>query len=525
MTGQQQLRVALYARVSQANDGGQTTSVDEQLATLRALAERHGGTVVAEHTDRAISASGAAKRRPGWDAVLAAIRAGQVDAVGLWEVSRSSRRLTEWAGFRDLCREHSVVWLTPSEGVVDPNGSRDRLGLGVKAVVAEEEAAQTSDRIRRTVRAKAAEGRPHGKEVYGYRRVYDPRTGRLAGVEVEPSEAAVLRRIVAAVLDDGTPLRTLGRQLDAEGIPCPSDAIAARRGREPKGRTWTSRVVRDLLRSRTYVGVRVHRERDRFNRERVIDTAEHPAGWEPLWTEDEHARLVALLDDPARHTRPPDVVDVRHWLSGVLRCAKCEGRMRFVDHRVRGSDRRSRYYQCMTRGCRGVVVDQSVEDMVAEVILARLTRPDALPALTPNTDQDTTAAREVLAAAEQRLDDLAGAYADGAISLAAFTAAEQRLRAQVDAARATLAESAAPELPEYARGLADPAAAWEVWTPAARQRVAYALLRRVLVRPTGRTGRPAKGARPVAWSRLGFDRRGTDTVVWGVDDPAEAVTA
>ena len=60
----------------------------------------------------------------------------------------------------------------------------------VDNIVAEDEAANTRKRVRRTVAAKAAEGRPHGKETYAYRRTYSPATGALVGVEVEPTEAA-----------------------------------------------------------------------------------------------------------------------------------------------------------------------------------------------------------------------------------------------------------------------------------------------------------------------------------------------
>ena len=376
------LRVAIYARVSKANDGGQTTSVDEQVTVLRALIARHGGTEVATKTDRAISASGAAKHRPGWAEILRMVDAGQVDAVALWEVSRSSRRLAEWATFRDLCARHRVVWITP-DGIVDPASGRDRMSLGVKAVVAEEESAQTSDRIRRTVREKASQGRPHGKEVYGYRRIYDPASGRLVGAVLHESEAAVIRRLVDGVLV-GRGLRTLARELNEEGTPCPSDAIAARRNRPTKGHTWTGRVIKDLLRNRTFLGVRVHMERDRFDRARVLDVAEYAADWPAIITEAEHDGLVAILNDPARSTRGDDNSPaVRHWSSGVLRCGKCGSRMRHDTNRRAGTDRVSLYYMCQDPRCRGCTVDHTVEGIVAEIIVARLGKPDAAPALSP----------------------------------------------------------------------------------------------------------------------------------------------
>ena len=102
----------------------------------------------------------------------------------------------------------------------------------------------------------------------------------------------------------------------------------------------------------------------------------------------------------------------------------------------------------------------------------------------------------------------------------AFTAAEGKLRAQVEQATATLRATESSDLPEWAENLPDAAAAWESWDPPARRIVAGALFERIIVKPAGRTGRPAKGARAVAVSRLGFLRRGTTEIVWGIDDAA-----
>ena len=76
------------------------------------------------------------------------------------------------------------------------------MSLGLKALVAEQEVDDLTKRIRRTVASNAADGRPHGRELYGYRRIYSPATGALVGVEVRPEEAQVIRRLVEGVLGD-----------------------------------------------------------------------------------------------------------------------------------------------------------------------------------------------------------------------------------------------------------------------------------------------------------------------------------
>lgn len=505
-------RTAIYARVSKANSTGQTISVDEQLSVLQDVAARHGGTVVATHTDRAIKASGKARQRPGWDALLADIRAGRVDAVALWEVSRSSRRLAEWATFRDLCVEHGVVWLLP-DGVADPAG-RDRLTLGVKALMAEQEVDDLSKRIRRTVAARASEGRPHGREVYGYRRIYSPATGGLVGVEKHPEEAAVIRRLVDGVLA-GRGLRTLGRELDAEGVLCPSDAIAVRRGRETKGYTWTGRVIRETVTRKAYLGIREHRRGD--------EVAEYAAQWPAIITEDEHRRLKAILSDPARWTRTDDGGQpiVQHWLSGTLRCGKCHGPMR--RYRSQGVEA----YACQDSSCRGCSVNlDAAEEIVEKVILARLGQDDAADAFSPVDDTATerAEARAALAEAEAEREEAARMLEENLLSLAGYAAADKALEGRIEAARARLRAIEAPGLPQFATEALDPVAAWSDWSPSQRHEVARALFERIEVKALGRTGRPKRdqGILDATVRRLGFVRVGTVDPVWLVDEEAAA---
>jgi len=69
------VRAAAYVRISR-DRGGQALGVVRQEADSRALAERRGWTVTAVYSDNDVTARG--KRvRPGWEAMLEAMRAGQ----------------------------------------------------------------------------------------------------------------------------------------------------------------------------------------------------------------------------------------------------------------------------------------------------------------------------------------------------------------------------------------------------------------------------------------------------------------
>lgn len=498
--GPRPMRGVVYARVSKAGRDGGTASVDQQIAEMRDLMGVHGVTEAhAPAIDRAISASRARTVRPGWDRLVALVAAGDVDVVAVWESSRSTRRLAQWAAFRDLCIDRGVMWLT-RDGLIDPDTGSSRLSGGVAALVAESESVNLSDRVRRTTRAKASEGRPHGRERYGYARQYDPRTGALVGVQIEPSEAAVIRRLVDGALA-GVPLRALARALNAEGIPAPGDAVNVRRGLPSHGSLWATRTIRYLLLSRDYTGVRVHRTRKRFDPRTVVDVAEHAAVWPALITDDEHRNLTALLTDPTRNTRG-DADGRRHLLSGVLRCNRCGAAMRSVTQ-PRPGCAVQRYYICAGSGCRGTSIRQDDTDaLITRVVLARLARPDA--ALTPPDPSapDRDAARRTIDSAAARLDELAAAFADGSITLAAYTAAERALADRVETAEAELRAARPTAIPPAFRAAVDPSVVWEAADVETRHAVITSLISRVVVGP-GRKGRlpydPARVLPGIEW--------------------------
>ena len=79
-------RVAIYARVS--TDG---QSCDNQLQELRAVAERHGWTVVEEFIDHAVSGAKGRDQRPSLDALLKAAVRRDFDIIMAWSVDRLGR--------------------------------------------------------------------------------------------------------------------------------------------------------------------------------------------------------------------------------------------------------------------------------------------------------------------------------------------------------------------------------------------------------------------------------------------------
>ena len=89
------MRCALYARYS--SDQQREASIEDQLRICRVRAEREAWTVVEVFADAAIS--GATTLRPGFQALLAAMRAGRLDMVLAESLDRLSRDQEHIAGF------------------------------------------------------------------------------------------------------------------------------------------------------------------------------------------------------------------------------------------------------------------------------------------------------------------------------------------------------------------------------------------------------------------------------------------
>ncbi|HEY2297117.1 MAG TPA: recombinase family protein, partial [Jatrophihabitans sp.] len=85
----------IYARISD-DPTGEQAGVRRQLDDCRSLAEARDWTVVDECTDNDISALNG-KTRPGYQRVLQAVRAGEVDYVIVWQTSRLVRNRRERA--------------------------------------------------------------------------------------------------------------------------------------------------------------------------------------------------------------------------------------------------------------------------------------------------------------------------------------------------------------------------------------------------------------------------------------------
>lgn len=284
---------ALYARISQAADDVDKTA--NQLDRLRIAADQAGYAVAAEFEDDDISAYGGKRERPGWNALLAAIDAGQVSVVMATAPDRFTRgSAVELDAFKVLCARNGVTIHTLTMGVQDPKDPAsaavmsimDTLGGLEVAIKTARQHARISDDVRNGVS-------PATRRVFGFEAV----KGRAAGVR--ESEAALIREAVKSILEGGTAY-AVAQQWRAAGV------------KTTIGTDWTSGTVRRTLLRPRLAGWLTHKG--------VLVSQSLPA----IITMQEHEAVVALLTDPTRRPKPGPKESA--LLSGIMRC-RCGGTM------------------------------------------------------------------------------------------------------------------------------------------------------------------------------------------------------
>jgi DNA invertase Pin-like site-specific DNA recombinase len=182
------MRVAIYARYS--TDLQRDASIEDQIRVCRARAEREGWPVVEAYTDHATS--GATTLRPGYQALLAALRASTFDVVLAESLDRFSRDLEHIALFFKQCVFHKVRIHTLAEGDVS------ELHIGLKGTMGALYLKDLAEKTRRGLEGRVYAGRSTGAPAYGYTVVRKFREdGQLdRGLrEIDPQQAVVVKRL------------------------------------------------------------------------------------------------------------------------------------------------------------------------------------------------------------------------------------------------------------------------------------------------------------------------------------------
>ncbi|MFJ8145981.1 recombinase family protein [Streptomyces sp. NPDC096048] len=418
----------LYGRNSD-DAMGTGSSVGDQLATGRALCDRHGWKARREFKDTDISASRHGRKpRDDFEALLTYIREeptppGVRRIAVAFEASRYYRDLEAYVRLRAACMATDTL-LCYNGQVFDLSKREDRKATAQDAIAAEDEAEGIHARNLRTANSQAQAGMPHGKAIYGYTRTYDMVNGRkrCTGQEEDTRGPYVLEMLQR--LDAGHTLGSVKRWLK-------SDPNAARLNGSP----WAEDLIRMTVLNRAYLGERLHRGEYIKAVWAPLKGLETPQGRAMFF------RVTAKLTDPTRTMHRG--TEVQHLMSYLGLCGEC-GDHSWLRYLTTTGRRKNPTLACTAKYDTSIVehlLNAYVEEAVLEWFGNKQKARAALVPADDKVEETVAAAQKLINSYEEQLaearklaqtfDEKTGRFKLSAMSLSGIEAqVEPRLEAE-----------------------------------------------------------------------------------------------
>src|SRR5215471_17191151 len=151
------MKVAIYARVSTANNGQDPTM---QTRELREYCERRGWNVAGEYVDLGIS--GTKEKRPELDRLMAEAHRRRFDAVIVWKFDRFARSVSHLLRALETFQALGVHFVSLSESL-DTSTPAGKMVFTVLGAVAELERSLIVERVKAGLRNARSKGKKLGR--------------------------------------------------------------------------------------------------------------------------------------------------------------------------------------------------------------------------------------------------------------------------------------------------------------------------------------------------------------------------
>ncbi len=306
------MRIAAYCQVSTEKEE-QLDSLARQKEFFSEYAERMGYELVRVYADEGVSGT-SLRKREAFRTLISDARRGRFDMVVAKDVSRFARNTVDFLQSIRFLRTLGIntVFLTAN---MQSLGDSEFI-LTLLSALAQEESVNLSKRVKFGKKINAKKGRVP-VQIYGYRRLDN------FSLEIEPTEAAVVREIFRLYLNTGCGLRRICQELNAEGRLT------------KQGCRWEPKGVRRILSNPIYCGHYVNNRYeilDVLDRRRVLLPKEQNYHhFRPDWAivgEEEFLAAQKTLAERRRQYGPADGQEhfrysSRYPFSGLIRCAEC----------------------------------------------------------------------------------------------------------------------------------------------------------------------------------------------------------
>jgi len=330
-------KAGIYCRISLAAMGD-TTKTDDQERICRELAARLGWDLAEVFTDHSRSAWARNRKRPAWDAMLADINSGTINAIIVYHGDRLIRQPFDLEKLVNLADGKGIRLAAPT-GVRDFSNPDDRYIMRIEAAGQCRESDATSRRRQQQYERWRREGKVRaggrGGRAFGF---------ATDGVTHVPAEAALIREAARRILGgEGT------------GGIC---ADWRKRGiLTPTGIPFEHGTLRKVLQRPRLAG--------------LMPDGIAKAAWEPVLDPGDWQMVCAVLS--ARAAGFGTATNARRYLlSGIAVCGVCDTPLQVNPSKGRGGS----YlvgYACREAGCKKVYRSQPhLDTYVTHAVVRRL---------------------------------------------------------------------------------------------------------------------------------------------------------
>ena len=329
---------ALYERLSHDDErAGESVSIENQKRLLEDYAEKMGFTNIRHFTDDGVR--GTTFKRPGLDAMLDEIRAGNVATVIIKDQSRIGRDVVEVGLLKRTFDEYNVRFIAASDNLDTANGF-DIMSI-FRDVINEWYVADTSRKIKTVFKSRMEKGlRCSGSICYGYLASKEDKGEWIIDEEAAP----VVKRIFQSVLA-GESIAAIGRALRAEQIPIPTEhwkriGAPVRTAGYADPYAWSATTIGYILSRPEYMGRKVlgktvcENYKTKSTRKTTAEEQYIFEGAIPAIIDEETWHNVQRLRETKR--RAPKTQNAPNRLTGLLYCAECGAKLTHRHHLVQG---------------------------------------------------------------------------------------------------------------------------------------------------------------------------------------------
>ena len=308
--------VGIYARVS-TQEQANNYSIAEQVERLSKYCESFGWIISKKYIDPGFS--GASLDRPGLTNLINDVQSGKLQKVVVYKLDRLSRsQLDTLYLIEKVFLSNSVDFVSMSENF-DTSTPFGKAMIGILAVFAQLEREQIKERMQMGKAARAKDGK--FMATWNVPIGYDYINGELVTNEFEKAQVQEVYNLFLS----GTPIKRMITILKEKGF-------------SHKYGFWNDRTIRNVLRSKTYVGYINYRDQW------------YLGAHEAFITDEQHNKAVAILDERKRlyeaHRRPGKA---QSYLGGLIYCARCGAKYAKRKGYKRKDGFRHSYYACYSR--------------------------------------------------------------------------------------------------------------------------------------------------------------------------------